>query len=125
MPRQGGTGHINEQWPEYWTTLFREREFFVLDPIRPKIFFDSRVQWVYRQNILMFVSVAHPRSDAFIATNTLEGASGMIEWVNHRIARPRVLYSVERLPVRSIISWITRSYSGSSPRHCPWRCRST
>lgn len=87
VPRQGGTGHINEQWPEYWAALFREREFFVLDPIRPKIFFDSRVQWVYRQNILMFVSAAHPRSDALIATNTLEGASGTIEWVNHRIAR--------------------------------------
>ena len=34
VPGQGGTHHINEQWPHYWAHLFEERGFVRLDPIR-------------------------------------------------------------------------------------------
>lgn len=27
VPHQGGTGHVNEQWPEYWAQLFAARGF--------------------------------------------------------------------------------------------------
>lgn len=54
VPGQGGTHHINEQWPEYWAALFEADDFFCLDPIRRKIWNDSRVQHCYRQNILVF-----------------------------------------------------------------------
>ncbi len=54
LPGQGGTSHINEQWPEYWRRLFEARGYWMLDPIRPRIRDDKRVAWWYRQNILMF-----------------------------------------------------------------------
>lgn len=45
LPGQGGTSHINEQWPEYWRRLFEARGYWMLDPIRPRICEDNRVAW--------------------------------------------------------------------------------
>jgi hypothetical protein len=56
IPGQGGTCHINEQWPSYWQTLFLDHGYQRLDPIRPRIWQDGRVEWWYRQNILMYAS---------------------------------------------------------------------
>lgn len=53
-PGQGGDDHINEQWPSYWARLFEQHGFVTLDCIRPKIVNDARVEWWYRQNILVF-----------------------------------------------------------------------
>jgi SAM-dependent methyltransferase len=55
IPFQGGTHHVNEQWPEYWVKFFRERRYFVIDCIRKKIWQNDNVEWFYAQNILMFV----------------------------------------------------------------------
>jgi len=54
VPLQGGTDHLNEQPQSYWAKLFAEHGYIVLDCIRPAIFDDYRVEWWYRQNILMF-----------------------------------------------------------------------
>lgn len=34
IPGQGGTNHVNEQWPEYWNEIFKEYGFQILDIIR-------------------------------------------------------------------------------------------
>jgi hypothetical protein len=56
IPLQGGRGHVNEQWPEYWAGLFGSRNFRVFDAIRPRIWSDRTIPTWYRQNILLFVS---------------------------------------------------------------------
>lgn len=56
IPFQGGTNHINEQWPEYWENLFKERDFVGLDFIRSAIWDNQNVPFYYRQNILLFVA---------------------------------------------------------------------
>jgi hypothetical protein len=55
IPSQGGVGHLNEQWPEYWCGLFDEAGFRPLDAIRPHVWRNSAVEWRYAQNILLFV----------------------------------------------------------------------
>lgn len=55
IPGQGGTNHINEQWPEYWTGLFQTRGYAVFDIIRTNIWTDEEIPVHYRQNILLFV----------------------------------------------------------------------
>lgn len=55
IPMQGGTGHVNEQWPDFWVRLFEEREFVVLDCLRPEIWTNKQVEWWYAQNLLLFV----------------------------------------------------------------------
>ncbi|HUI20666.1 MAG TPA: methyltransferase domain-containing protein [Methylocella sp.] len=54
IPFQGGTDHVNEQWQSYWAKLFAEHGYLAVDCIRPAVFGDSRVEWWYRQNILVF-----------------------------------------------------------------------
>lgn len=54
VPGQGGTHHVNERWPSYWIKLFSGRGFLALDPIRPQIREDRRIDWTYRQNLLLF-----------------------------------------------------------------------
>jgi SAM-dependent methyltransferase len=56
IPGQTGTCHINEQWPAYWKSLFAERGFRGLDPIRRHVWQDSRVDWWYQQNVFLYAS---------------------------------------------------------------------
>ena len=61
-PYQGGTNHVNEQWPEYWTTLFKERGYLPVDCFRTAIWNDPAVEWWYAQNVLLFLEQAHLES---------------------------------------------------------------
>jgi SAM-dependent methyltransferase len=54
IPRQGGTAHVNEQWPSYWAEKFARRGYVAVDCIRPALYGNSRVDWWYRQNALIF-----------------------------------------------------------------------
>jgi len=65
VPGQRGVGHINEQWPSYWKSLFEEHGFRRLDPLRRHIWRDDRIPWWYRQNMFLYVSSdAMGRSEA-------------------------------------------------------------
>jgi SAM-dependent methyltransferase len=54
IPGQGGTHHVNEQWPSYWAEKFEKAGYTTYDVIRPQIWTDPRVAVWYRQNILLF-----------------------------------------------------------------------
>jgi SAM-dependent methyltransferase len=59
VPYQGGTNHVNEQWPEYWAKLFKEKGYFPVDCVRVAIWQNPNVEWWYAQNILLFIEQAH------------------------------------------------------------------
>lgn len=54
VPGQGGSGHINKQWPSYWRSLFAAEGFDMFDPIRPRIRESDGICWWYRQNLVLF-----------------------------------------------------------------------
>lgn len=54
IPGQGGQNHLNEQWLSYWKRIFEKHDFFVSDPIRPKIWDDKRINFWYKQNVVIF-----------------------------------------------------------------------
>ena len=54
VPGQSSTGHVNEQWPSYWRSIFDKRGFQLVDAIRPRIRDSLSVSWYYRQNLLLF-----------------------------------------------------------------------
>lgn len=58
VPFQGGIGHVNEQWPEYWVEKFAARGFAPLDVVRPHVWSDTRIPVWYRQNVFLFVNRA-------------------------------------------------------------------
>lgn len=65
IPGQGGTHHVNEQWPEYWAKLFAARGLVPVDAIRPLVWARQEVEWWYTQNLILFarpeVVVSNPR----------------------------------------------------------------
>ena len=56
IPGQGGTFHVNEQWPEFWQALFAARGYRRLDFLRPMILANAAVEWWYKQNLYVFAS---------------------------------------------------------------------
>jgi hypothetical protein len=55
VPHQGGMGHINENWVEYWAAHFRDAGFLCYDILRPRFWDDTRVAYYYRQNTCLYV----------------------------------------------------------------------
>lgn len=50
IPGQGGSHHINEQWPSYWAHLMSERGYIACDFIRPALWDDENILPWYKQN---------------------------------------------------------------------------
>lgn len=55
IPGQGGKGHINERWQDYWVDLFAAQDYAVLDIVRPAVWDDENVETWYAQNSFLFV----------------------------------------------------------------------
>lgn len=84
-PGQGGTGHINEQWPEYWTDVFAQQDFTAVDVVRPFIRENRRVEWWYRQNIALFASKAAIEANPVLREASLNATE--FEWVHVNMLR--------------------------------------
>lgn len=56
VPCQLGTGHVNEQFIDYWIDLFIGHGYQPIDYLRPRIWDNSDVEVCYRQNMLLFAS---------------------------------------------------------------------
>jgi hypothetical protein len=96
VPGQGGTHHINEQWLEYWIERFAVHGHRLFDVYRPRIAFDRRVAWWYRQNLVLFVSnAAVGRLPPAWATRVPDSGQ---EWVHieavRALLRPRGLLRI-------------------------------
>jgi SAM-dependent methyltransferase len=66
IPYQGGTDHVNEQWPDYWAMLFRENAYEAIDCLRGKIWNNDRVKVWYAQNLMLFADTEYLESHAFL-----------------------------------------------------------
>jgi len=53
IPKQGGEGHINEQWQSYWLKQFIHKGMTPVD-LRSLFWFDERIPVWYRQNMFLF-----------------------------------------------------------------------
>ncbi len=55
IPGQGGSGHLNEQWPAYWEERFAANGWAFIDPFRDALWGDPDVEPWYQQNLLLAV----------------------------------------------------------------------
>jgi SAM-dependent methyltransferase len=82
IPGQGGTNHINEQWPWYWEKLFEERGYYKLDPIRTSIWQDQRVASWYRQNLFLYASSGLISESPRLKEERLKAKASDLELIN-------------------------------------------
>ena len=54
IPGQGGTHHVNEQWPTFWQDHFARHGFEGYDVLRPRVWNNASIPWWYRQNVVVF-----------------------------------------------------------------------
>jgi SAM-dependent methyltransferase len=64
IPFQGGTHHINEQWPDRWAALFEKHDYVPVDFIRRRVWKNDQVDWWYAQNTLLFAKASLLESNA-------------------------------------------------------------
>lgn len=55
IPNQGGTCHVNEEYPSYWVKRFAKYDFDLVDGVRTNFWNDKDIAYWYRQNIVLFV----------------------------------------------------------------------
>jgi len=58
IPWQGGKGHVNERWADWWCARFRARGYLPLDAFRKEAWRDERVAWWYAQNLIFYATPA-------------------------------------------------------------------
>jgi SAM-dependent methyltransferase len=96
IPYQGGTGHMNEQWQDYWESMFRQRGFLAVDALRPLIWDHADVKYWYAQNMLLYV-----REEALSNYPALAERPGLPA----RVVHPRLyLQTVRRFPPQGQVS---------------------
>jgi len=54
IPGQGGTSHLNEQWPSYWVARFADAGYEVFDVLRGRLWWQQDIAHHFRQNMLVF-----------------------------------------------------------------------
>ncbi|MEP0925109.1 methyltransferase domain-containing protein [Leptolyngbya sp. ST-U4] len=85
IPHQGGTHHINEQWPDYWIQRFEERGFITIDSLRTRIWSHPHVEPWYAQNSFIFV-----RSDRLSHYPKLQELETQSPWSKQILVHPKI-----------------------------------
>ncbi len=109
IPGQSGTEHVNEQWPEYWDGLFAERSYRLVDVIRPRVYGDSRIEWWYRQNMVLYASAEGLAKWPRLA-GAGDGGVPRLEWVHVDILRRALqAYASPRYLARALARQVIRA----------------
>jgi hypothetical protein len=85
IPNQGGTDHVNEQWPSYWAQLFGAQGYVVVDCIRRRIWDSPRINYWYCQNLLIFVDGAQLDEYPKLAAERAQDVTTMLDLVHPRM----------------------------------------
>ncbi len=96
IPGQGGVGHVNEQWPDYWEALFAAKGYVLVDWFRPQLWDDDAIEPWYRQNLFLYIE--HNR------LSHMDGVVGGDNTLPLRLVHPEVFRMVlsEPLSLRAI-----------------------
>jgi len=108
IPMQGGVAHVNEQWPEYWSSLFAEHGYLPVDCIRRRVWNNEKVLWWYAQNMILFVKQSHIHGNPRLKAE-FEKAEGMpLSVVHPRLflqnRRPKKRSAPAEISLRDVLS---------------------
>jgi SAM-dependent methyltransferase len=84
IPHQGGSGHINEQWPEYWIERFCQKGYIAIDCLRHRLWNINSVEAWYAQNIFIFVKQTHLDNYAKLKSLSCQNANKQLSLVHPR-----------------------------------------
>lgn len=106
IPAQGGTSHLNEQWPEYWAAHFGREGYVAVDCIRRRVWSDRRVAFWYAQNTIVYVDEARLQDYPRLLSERLTHGAGQLSLVHPDLYEKRVL----SLRVRGVATTLLRAF---------------
>jgi SAM-dependent methyltransferase len=86
IPGQGGTGHLNEQWPDYWSRLFLDNGFACSGYLRWRLWENAGVENWYRQNLLVAAPVGQRMGVEFSTDAPPRSLVHPVLWEHYRAA---------------------------------------
>jgi hypothetical protein len=114
IPGQGGTNHINEQWPSYWRKLFAARGYRAYDPFRARIWDEESIEYWYRQNLLLFANAAGIAANPALATVAEAGSAGPFDLVHPAMFRSKEREAIQVQTARNIQATLERLCDGGA-----------
>lgn len=113
IPHQGGTLHVNEQWPEYWARLFSDRGFLAFDVLRPSAWRNEAIAYYYAQNAILYV-----RSDVAAREPTFRDNRHLFVTQPMALVHPRKweAANTQPLPLERVLRMIPSSTFGLATR---------
>ena len=102
IPFQGGTHHVNEQWQTYWIELFGNKDYQVIDCVRPWVWQNPNVEYWYAQNTLVFV-----RQDYLEQHQNLKDKWEKSDENRYSLVHPRMYLELYKTTIKAYESAIT------------------
>ena len=103
IPFQGGTHHVNEQWQAYWIELFGNKNYEVIDYVRPQVWQNQNVEYWYAQNTFVFV-----RQDYLEQHKNLKNNWEKSDKNRYSLVHPRMYLELHKTTIKEYESAITR-----------------
>jgi SAM-dependent methyltransferase len=101
IPGQGGIGHVNEQWPDWWRARFADHGYRQHDVLRRVLWTNDDVAFWYAQNLFLY---AEPDWEPPAGTVVPGGA------LPERLVHPALLARARAVPsVRAQLRQLPRS----------------
>jgi SAM-dependent methyltransferase len=113
VPGQGGTGHVNEQWPDFWAQCFAEHGYRLVDVLRGRFWDDPTIEPWYAQNAFLFAS-----EEACAASPGLAAAADQGPHLPLRVVHPGTLARRESsVNLGEVLRVLPRAASSSLRHH--------
>ncbi|MEZ5003150.1 MAG: methyltransferase domain-containing protein [Chitinophagales bacterium] len=103
LPGQGGTNHINEQWPSYWAEIFKKYGYQPVDCLRMKIWNNDKIGYYYRQNMIVFIHQSVIEKYIHLTADSLSVEDGVLSIVHPDTLQKRM----------KDINWLIKSYTNA------------
>ena len=113
IPGQGGTGHVNERWQDFWAGLFAARGYRPFDVIRPRVWDDERVRHFYAQNLIVYADPARVPASGAPALPLRLVHPRQLEIAGRQLPPPRAALTHIRKAAESRVSRLTRKVRGA------------
>jgi SAM-dependent methyltransferase len=116
LPGQGGRMHVNEQPLSYWASKFAQRNYHVVDVLRPLVWDDAEIGPCYRQNIVFFATGERVPAIELAARSEFGERRIFLDLAHPQLLRERAEYSSlsrvqrARLAAKLIISSVRDRY---------------
>ncbi|MFG1519476.1 MAG: hypothetical protein AAE977_03225 [Thermoplasmataceae archaeon] len=115
VPGQGGTHHVNEQWPSFWAKEFRKYGFKYID-IRPYIWNDKEILPWYKQNMMIYLKDQNydnfiNKLKAFKRKEPLSVIHPDMSYVSLLSLEKNLLFSRSLFLISKLLAQIARTYT--------------